>query len=460
MNRPLLTTICLFFASVVLLAQPNGTGTYYQKAHGKKGRELKTAMYEIIKNPSVVHYDSLWKAYVYTDMRPEGYLWDMYSNITRYTDPTDKNMHKNSSEGSGINREHSMPKSWFNGMKPAYSDITHVIPTDGWLNNMRSDKPYGETNNPTKGSNGYFSKYGKCSVEGYSGDIFEPNDEFKGDLARIYFYMATCYEKDVATFSSPMFGADSYWAYSSWAMPMLMKWAANDPVSEKEIARNEAVYKLQGNRNPFVDYPDLVDYVWGDKSEEGFSYDGSDASEPLPLVAASSCEINLNKDFFNSPWSGVRSYYDRIPLIAEQNGITVIYAYGEGKNMYCNDKQIRLYTDNVLTFKTDKDNITDIVLNVVKNDQNRVFTASSGTIDGYHWTGEATEVNLSLEYASKGVVQLNKATITVANPSGIEQLMAERFYDDNIYTLQGVRVDADQLRPGIYIKHGRKFVVK
>jgi hypothetical protein len=144
-----------------------------------------------------------------------------------------------------------------------------------------------------------------------------------------------------------------------------------------------------------------------------------------------------------------------------QNGVKGIFAFGEGKNMYCNNSQIRLYTGNVLTFKTDKDNIVDIVLNVVKNDNNRVFTASTGEMsEKYHWTGSAKEVNLSLVNAASGVVQLDKATVTVVNSTGIEQQMAERFSDDHIYNLMGVRMDDNLLTPGIYIKNGRKIVIK
>lgn len=470
-NKKLLSVILGIIASTCLWAQgPNESGTYYKPAHGKSGEALKTALYQIVKQPSIVPYDSLWKAYTFTDMSSEGILLDMYSNTTAYTDPTDKSLHKNSSEGSGINREHSMPKSWFNptdtknytDIKPMFSDVVHVIPTDGYINNMRSDLPYGQTTAPSKSSNNQFSKVGPCSVEGYSGTIFEPADEYKGDLARIYFYMATCYEPLVATWTSAMLGGTAYQPFSDWSMPMLMQWAQQDPVSEKEIVRNASIWKVQGNRNPFVDYPGLEQYVWGDKTTEAFSYDGSDASTDPAVQSANSTEIALNKAFFGASWTGTRAYWDRSPLTGSQDGITIIYAYGcEGSNMYLNDQQMRLYTNNTLTFSTDEDEMTCIELNIVQNDKNRVFTASTGQMDGYTWTGKAREVQFQLEYASVGVVRLNKAKIQVSSSTGIEQMAATHATGDGrTYNLMGVAMTDSSLRPGIYIRNGKKFVVK
>ena len=261
-------------------AQPNGTGTYYQSADGNKGKNLKTALYEIIKSPNVKSYSALFECYKSTDLRPDGKIWDMYSNITNF-DPDKDHSGNYSGEGDMFNREHSFPKSWFGNVAPMNSDLFHVIPTDGYVNNRRSNYPFGETNGESYKSNGGFSKVGSCTTNGYSGTVFEPNDEYKGDFARIYFYMVTCYESKVSSWSSPMLAGNSYPAYTQWAIDMLLRWAANDPVSQKEIDRNNAVYELQGNRNPYVDYPGLEQYVWGSKTDMAFSYDNYD-SEVTP----------------------------------------------------------------------------------------------------------------------------------------------------------------------------------
>ena len=195
----------------------------------------------------------------------------MYSGITNYNFVTSGSNYKK--EGDCYNREHSMPKSWFNDETPMYTDLVHLVPTDGYVNGKRGNNPFGETNSPTYTSEGGFSKLGPSSIAGYSGTVFEPNDEYKGDFARIYFYMVTCYEDKVSTWESDMLDHNSYPAFTDWALGMLLHWAEEDPVSKKEIDRNNAVYNIQGNRNPYVDYPGLEQYVWGNMKDMAFSYD-------------------------------------------------------------------------------------------------------------------------------------------------------------------------------------------
>ena len=264
---------CLLFVSFACLtvwAQgPNDTGTYYQSANGKKGKALKTAMFNIIKNPDVTTYDGLIKAYEVTDKRPDGKVWDMYSDMTNYNF---SDTHGNSSEGVGYNREHSFPKSWFNSVKPAYSDIVHVVPCDAYVNNRRSNYPLGENRGETYSSHNSFSKVGKCTFPGYTEKCFEPNDEYKGDFARIYFYMVTCYEDKVAGWSCDMLDGTSYPEYHPCVINKLLKWAKNDPVSDKELNRNKGIWGVQQNRNPFVDYPGLEQYIWGDSVDVVFNY--------------------------------------------------------------------------------------------------------------------------------------------------------------------------------------------
>ncbi len=253
---------------------PNDSGTYYQSADGKKGSALKTAMFNIIKNPSVVSYSGLGEKYKLTDKRADGYLRDWYSNITNYTW---SGSNGNSSEGAGWNKEHTVPQSWFNEASPMKSDIVHVVPTDCWVNNMRSSYPLAEVGTIKKGSANNYSILGSCKTDGYNGTVFEPNDEIKGDLARIYFYMATCYQDKVSNWtkgeSQKVFGNSTYPGLRDWVLAMFMRWSKLDPIDDVEIARNNAVKEVQGNRNPFVDYPGLEDYIWGDMTDVAFSYD-------------------------------------------------------------------------------------------------------------------------------------------------------------------------------------------
>ena len=180
--------------------------------------------------------------------------------------------------GDCVNREHSFPKSWFKEGQPMVSDAFHVYPTDGKVNGQRSNFPYGECANGTTlpSSNGVdaLGKLGKSSFPGYSGTVFEPVDEYKGDFARSYFYMAACYNDKIASWSSPMLAGNSYPCYTTWAVNLLLKWNEQDPVSQKEIDRNNAVYKHQNNRNPFIDHPELAEYIWGDKQNIGWTPGG------------------------------------------------------------------------------------------------------------------------------------------------------------------------------------------
>ena len=268
-------------ATVCSYAQgPNDSGEYYKNADGKKGAELKTALCGIIYDRTERSYNDLWTDFKSTDVREDGKVWDMYSNKREMTFGTDQ-AGNYKQEGDVYNREHSFPNSWFggkNGTMPMYSDLNHLYPTDGYVNNKRANFPFGETNGETYQSANGFSKLGKCTYEGYTGTVFEPNDEYKGDFARTYFYMVTCYEEKIADWyanypdSKPTLDGKTYPGLSSWQLKMLMKWAKTDPVSEKEINRNNAVYGIQQNRNPFIDYPGLEDYIWGDKIDVAFSY--------------------------------------------------------------------------------------------------------------------------------------------------------------------------------------------
>ena len=270
--RKSLFAIALFSFVGAFAQGPNNSGTYYSAADGKKGKALKTALSKIIGNPDVVSYKALPEAYKKTDRRDDGKVWDMYSCTTNYNFSDNTGNYKK--EGDMYNREHSFPKSWFGGkVKPMYCDIVHVVPCDGYVNNRRGNDPFGETDGDVYKSNKNFSKYGKSKTPGYTGNVFEPNDIYKGDFARIYLYMATCYESKISGWSSPMLAGNSYPAYKEWALNLLLKWAEQDPVSEKEVNRNTAAYGVQKNRNPFVDYPGLERYIWGDMQNVPFSYD-------------------------------------------------------------------------------------------------------------------------------------------------------------------------------------------
>ena len=303
MKKYILLVMSLLASPAVFSQGPNGTGTYYQAADGKKAAELKTALFQIISPHDMQSYTpGVWNGINSYDIRPDGCIWDIYSGISNFTPVTDQDKGADiNDEGVVYNREHAMPKSWFNEGSsdqsyPMYTDLHHLFPTDRAVNSMRSNYPYGELDSsrkPTKQSADGFSKFGVCDPAiGYTvvngvARVFEPNDEYKGDLARVYFYMATCYEqyqsnagkeRSPKNWSSPMLTSDIYPFFTDWAIRMLLRWAQQDPISEKEIKRNEAIFGIQKNRNPFVDYPGLEQYIWGSMKDVAFSY--SNFQEP------------------------------------------------------------------------------------------------------------------------------------------------------------------------------------
>ena len=257
--------ILLAIACITAQAQiPNG---YYNNANGKTGDELKTALHDIIKGHHVVSYGGLLNAFAYTDCKPNGKIWDIYSNI-EYS-PSSGLCGDYEQEGDCWNREHTWPQSWFNESTTPRSDLFHVYPTDGFVNGQRSNYPYGEVNNPIYTS-GNGSKLGPCVTSGYSGRVFEPIDEYKGDIARSYFYMSVRYYSEDDDWGTS--GMTNKSEILPWAMTMLLRWSDDDPVSDKEIARNNAVYGYQNNRNPFIDYPEYAHMIWDENWSGGVSY--------------------------------------------------------------------------------------------------------------------------------------------------------------------------------------------
>jgi len=263
MKKLILLISAILFIAQAYAQEPDG---YYDYARGLSGEQLKTSLHNIISGHTVRTYTNLWTDFQTTDKKDNGKVWDMYSDVPggipayEWTFVSDQ-CGNYSGEGSCYNREHSFPQSWFNESSPMVTDLFHIYPTDGYVNGKRSNYPFGEVDNPSwTSTNG--SKLGANSTEGYSAIVFEPIDEYKGDFARSYFYMATRYEDIIHSWNSVILDGSSYLVYTQWHLNLLTRWHNEDPVSQKEIDRNNAVYAIQHNRNPFIDHPEYVASVW------------------------------------------------------------------------------------------------------------------------------------------------------------------------------------------------------
>ncbi len=263
-------TLIAFWLSLSVLGQV--PSDYYDSAQGLTGYQLKSALHTIISESHVEHtYGELYTAYETSDTdyyyENDGSVLDMYSEIPEGPDSYFYNHGSNqcgnySEEGDCYNREHIVPQSVFNKQYPMKSDVHFVVPSDGYVNGKRSNYPFGIVNNPSwTSTNG--SKVGSNDyTNAYTGNAFEPIDEFKGDIARMLFYFATRYETQVDDWDFPMFNGTENQVFSEWALSLLLQWHYSDPVSQREIDRNNACYNFQNNANPFIDHPEWVSMIW------------------------------------------------------------------------------------------------------------------------------------------------------------------------------------------------------
>ncbi|CAM2911144.1 endonuclease I [Chryseobacterium flavum] len=275
---------------------------YYNSANGLSGAPLKTALSTIITNGHQDKgYSGLWTGYKTTDIdknyENDGSILDIYSEKPAGIDPYNYTPGTNqcgtySTEGNCYNREHIVPQSLFNQNSPMVSDIHFIRATDGKVNGMRSNYPFGKVGSATFTSkNG--SKLGSSASSGYSGTVFEPIDEFKGDVARMIFYFVTRYESKLSSFSSGnMLGSSTFPGLQAWELDVLLAWHNQDPVSQAEINRNNASYTFQGNRNPFIDNPNYVGLIWGSQQPSNDTQ-APTAATGLNISGTTSSSISL-----------------------------------------------------------------------------------------------------------------------------------------------------------------------
>ena len=241
---------------------------YYNSLEGKSGEALKNAIHDLAMQHTVLSYNSLWNYFTETDCYPDdnSRVWDMYSDYVYHFGNT-----------WGMNREHSVPKSWWApsgqnsnvNLYPSYTDINHLYPSDADANAAKLNWPLGEVSQTTFDNGVTKVGYPKIGQGGGASEVFEPDDRYKGDFARTYFYMACTYQHYIWRYTF-MLTNNNWKTLNDWSVELLCRWARNDAVSDKEVDRNDAVQKCQNNRNPFIDIPQLFEYIWGNRQGEVF----------------------------------------------------------------------------------------------------------------------------------------------------------------------------------------------
>ena len=320
------TAIC---GSIFSLLADMPRDYYPNSLEGNNGAELKTELHTLLKNHTRLPYGSrdynqiacTWTVFKKSDVRPNGKVWDMYSNNSY-------NFSNGAGATKGMNIEHSVPKSWWGDAYDETAtpltrfkydgsyDLHHLTPSDAAANTAKSNYPLGEVDSPLF-DNGV-TKVGTGQANGRATNLFEPADEYKGDFARMYLYFVTCYQ-DYSWKSSAlsMFAQNSYPTLNAYGQSLLLKWHRQDPVSQKEIDRNNAVYSFQGNRNPFIDYPNMVEYIWGDSTNYEFSFSGQSTSAP---------SISISNDKIEFGYIGTETSKDKEIYIKGKNLTTDITA--------------------------------------------------------------------------------------------------------------------------------------
>jgi hypothetical protein len=275
-TRTLFIALCL---SVSLLADEIPVG-YYDAIQGTQDSVLKSTLSLIVRGGTRYEYGinqyhstnnppewvagdlkayGTWQALPFTDRKAGGVVWDMYSNCVRYYP------NKLGDSGCSLNIEHCLPKSWWGGtVNEAYKDLYNLNPSDQRANSQKSNYPPGHVKNADKFDNGSF-RIAKANTSGYGYICWEPAPEYRGDFARTYFYMATAYEYLEWTAYPQFISNSTYLMFSDSIQQVLLDWHRADPVSEKELCRADQISSIQGNRNPYIDYPELVEYIWGDQ---------------------------------------------------------------------------------------------------------------------------------------------------------------------------------------------------
>ncbi len=299
------TLMCLVLWMCFVATSVMAQAEYYNKVQGLKKAELKTALHQLIQPRMVLDYGGkgegyTWSGFAVTDSMAGGFVRDRYSNNQRYFSGLNA--------VSGMNIEHIFANSWWgHTVNNAYCDLFNLYPSDETANGRKSNNPIGVVDGTVSFDNGVIlvGKSGSYRADSLI-TAWEPADEWKGDFARTYFYMATCYQNMVNEWQTPegllTVERNTYPTLRRWVYELMLEWAKADPVDEIERNRNEAIYKIQGNRNPFVDYPVLSEYIWGDSVQYAF-YITKDVVEPELFVPAQNEVLDLGMFSLQKPFT-------------------------------------------------------------------------------------------------------------------------------------------------------------
>ena len=476
---------------------------YASSLQGLKKEQLKAALHKLMDKKKVLPYGGggkgTWWGFWYSDRDPQtNECYNRYSDKKFFFDSTNTGK-----SIAGMNIEHSFPKSWWGGKKnDAWCDLYNLYPSDSQANSSKSNFVMGVVVNVKEEAGAGYDKVGTGYADGQLVKMWEPGDRFKGEFSRSYMYMATTYQNlNFVSEGTKQLETGAYPTLKKWSSDLFRQWSKNDRVDEMEIKRNEAIYKIQGNRNLFIDYPNLAEYVWGDSMDVEFNPYRSitTASDDARYTSVIVPEDPVTPDnpqvtpqggtFVKTTTAPVAG--KRYVLVAKTGSNFVIvstlkgkpYGYLPTKSITDNNEKVNVADDqSVLTLEQgttgfyikdandkyfgqeDKYKTVQFVTKdkavewTLEPKADGTFTITSSTGHVLQYDTKYKTFGAYKPASANGIYPMLYVEDTTA---GIGTVWTVTTIDEAVYNLQGVRMPADaQLAPGIYIRGGKKFIVR
>ena len=476
---------------------------YASSLQGLKKEQLKAALHKLMDKKKVLPYGGggkgTWWGFWYSDRDPQtNECYNRYSDKKFFFDSTNTGK-----SIAGMNIEHSFPKSWWGGKKnDAWCDLYNLYPSDSQANSSKSNYVMGVVVNVKEEAGAGYDKVGTGYADGQLVNMWEPGNRFKGEFSRSYMYMATTYQNlSFTSEGAKQLQTGAYPTLKKWSSDLFRQWSKNDRVDEMEIKRNEAVYKIQNNRNLFIDYPNLAEYVWGDSMDVEFNpyrsittasddarYTGMIAPED-PVTPDNPVVTPQGGTFVKTTTAPVAG--KRYVLVANTGSNFVIASTLKGKNYGylptnstvdnsgkvngVNDQSVLTLEQGTTGFyikdangkyfgQEDKYKTVQFVTKdkavewTLEPKADGTFTITSSTGHVLQYDTKYKTFGAYKPVSANGIYPMLYVEDTTA---GIGTVWTVTTIDDAVYNLQGVRMPADaQLAPGIYIRGGKKFIVR
>ena len=476
---------------------------YASSLNGLKKEQLKAALHKLMDKKKVLPYGGggkgTWWGFWYSDRDPQtNECYNRYSDKKFFFDSTNTGK-----SIAGMNIEHSFPKSWWGGKKnDAWCDLYNLYPSDSQANSSKSNYVMGVVVNVKEEAGAGYDKVGTGYADGQLVNMWEPGNRFKGEFSRSYMYMATTYQNlSFTSEGAKQLQTGAYPTLKKWSSDLFRQWSKNDRVDEMEIKRNEAVYKIQNNRNLFIDYPNLAEYVWGDSMDVEFNpyrsittasddarYTGMIAPED-PVTPDNPVVTPQGGTFVKTTTAPVAG--KRYVLVANTGSNFVIASTLKGKNYGylptnstvdnsgkvngVNDQSVLTLEQGTTGFyikdangkyfgQEDKYKTVQFVTKdkavewTLEPKSDGTFTITSSTGHVLQYDTKYKSFGAYKPVSANGIYPMLYVEDTTA---GIGTVWTVTTTDEAVYNLQGVRMPADaQLAPGIYIRGGKKFIVR